>query len=400
MSLQLCIWARPVLNSLLAPQRPTYMLLSVHLPPHPPWLQVWDKAFWDAAQVCMPPQLRSMFAVMLLFDPPAGNAQALWDSFRDELCEDFLIAARTAAHNPQLQLTAAIEDEGLRHLQRIVRDGGKTLAACGMREPAAAAAAGGGVGGRLIWEHSGGGNQAALQQQVQQQEPKLNRGQRAVYDQVMGAVGQGLGGLQGHAGQRASNAFFVDSPGGCGKTFLFNLLLDAVRSRGQVALAVASSGIAALLLHQGRTAHSMLKIPIPIQPDSHCRVAADSEQAALLRAATLVVWDEAPMMHQHCFLAVGAHVVAMASLPLHTTTASQQQLLTFPSTSLRLRRWTGCCESCTRGSQPGRVCLSLARWWSWGGTSGRCYLWSPALGAQGSWQPACPCPPFGPPSRA
>lgn len=77
-----------------------------------------------------------------------------------------------------------------------------------------------------------------------------------------------------------------------------------LRTSGHVALAVASSGIAALLLEGGRTAHSQFKIPIPIQRDSLCRIDADSELAHLLRAARLVVWDEAPMMHRCGYVAV------------------------------------------------------------------------------------------------
>ena len=45
--------------------------------------------------------------------------------------------------------------------------------------------------------------------------------------------------------------FFIDGPGGTGKTFLYDLLLARVRSQGEVALAVASSGLAALLLAGG-----------------------------------------------------------------------------------------------------------------------------------------------------
>jgi hypothetical protein len=42
---------------------------------------------------------------------------------------------------------------------------------------------------------------------------------------------------------------------------LYNLLLAKVRREGDIALAVASSGIAALLLEGGRTAHSRFMIP-------------------------------------------------------------------------------------------------------------------------------------------
>ncbi len=54
-------------------------------------------------------------------------------------------------------------------------------------------------------------------------------------------------------------------------TFLYKSLLATVRARGDIALAVASSGIAALLLQGGRTAHSRLKIPIPVHSSSVCR---------------------------------------------------------------------------------------------------------------------------------
>lgn len=65
--------------------------------------------------------------------------------------------------------------------------------------------------------------------------------------------------------------FFVDGPRGTGKTFLYELLLAEVRSQGDVALAVASSGLAALLLAGGRTAHSRFSIPIPPEGKHNCK---------------------------------------------------------------------------------------------------------------------------------
>ncbi|KAL0391014.1 UNVERIFIED_CONTAM: hypothetical protein Scaly_0458500 [Sesamum calycinum] len=62
----------------------------------------------------------------------------------------------------------------------------------------------------------------------------------------------------------SSGTYFIDGPGGSGKTFLYRALLADVRSRGYIALAVATSGVAAALLPGGRTAHSRFKIPIDI----------------------------------------------------------------------------------------------------------------------------------------
>jgi hypothetical protein len=70
------------------------------------------------------------------------------------------------------------------------------------------------------------------------------------------------------------------------------------------ALATASSGIAALLLDGGRTAHSMFKIPIELSETSTCSISKTSELAELLRRTKLLVWDEAPMMHKFAFEAV------------------------------------------------------------------------------------------------
>ncbi|XP_015972039.1 uncharacterized protein LOC107495404 [Arachis duranensis] len=62
--------------------------------------------------------------------------------------------------------------------------------------------------------------------------------------------------------------FFVYGHGGTGKIFLWNLMSAEIRSRGDIVLNVASSGIASLLLPDRRTAHSRFKIPLNITEDS------------------------------------------------------------------------------------------------------------------------------------
>ena len=81
-------------------------------------------------------------------------------------------------------------------------------------------------------------------------------------------------------------------------------MLGKVRLNGDIALAVASSGIAALLLPGGRTAHSCFKIPINIHEDSTCSIKHNSDLALLLQVTKLIIWDEAPMTHRHAFEAV------------------------------------------------------------------------------------------------
>ncbi|XP_028764313.1 uncharacterized protein LOC114722452 [Neltuma alba] len=117
--------------------------------------------------------------------------------------------------------------------------------------------------------------------------------QRKIFHEVLDAVSRKTGGF-----------YFVYGYGGTGKTFLWNALTMAVRANGDVVINVASSGIAATLLPSGRTAHSRFAIPIDITEDSTCNISHGSPVSHLLRSAKLIIWDEAPMIKQHCVEAV------------------------------------------------------------------------------------------------
>ena len=101
---------------------------------------------------------------------------------------------------------------------------------------------------------------------------------------------------------------FLNAAGGTGKTHLLNLVLAQIRSEGNIAVAVATSGIAATLLDGGRTAHSSLKIPLEIitQTDGklNCNIDKNSQKGELLRRCKLLVWDEATMAHKKLIEAV------------------------------------------------------------------------------------------------
>ncbi|KAF7826480.1 uncharacterized protein G2W53_017644 [Senna tora] len=98
--------------------------------------------------------------------------------------------------------------------------------------------------------------------------------------------------------------FFVDGPEGTGKTFLYRALLSSVRKSGMIALAIASSGIAATILPGGRTAHSRFKIPLLVDASTTCSISKNSDLAELIRRSTIIIWDEAPMTHRYVFESV------------------------------------------------------------------------------------------------
>ncbi|XP_058765892.1 uncharacterized protein LOC131639412 [Vicia villosa] len=114
--------------------------------------------------------------------------------------------------------------------------------------------------------------------------------QRKIFDQIMDAVNKQQGGV-----------FFLHGYGGTGKTYMWRTLASALRSKHEICLTVATSGIASLLLPGGRTAHSKFKLPVPCVENSTCKINFNDPSAGLLREAKLIIWDEAPMAHKYCF---------------------------------------------------------------------------------------------------
>jgi ATP-dependent DNA helicase PIF1 len=104
-----------------------------------------------------------------------------------------------------------------------------------------------------------------------------------------------------HGAERPSNAHFLLAPAGTGKTYALRTLLAWIHSQDRVAITVASSGIAALLYDGGRTGHSVFCIPLDCHETSVSGITKNSPEAELLRAAELIVWDEAPMMSRYVY---------------------------------------------------------------------------------------------------
>lgn len=138
-------------------------------------------------------------------------------------------------------------------------------------------------------------NVQELSAYVEDNEQRLSEDQKIVYTEILRAVQS-----------ETSSLVFIDAPGGTGKTFLINLLLAKIRSTSKVALAIASSGAAATLISGGRTAHSMLKLPLDLNTNDTavCNISKGSSKANLLKECAVIFWDEISMMHRHGLEAV------------------------------------------------------------------------------------------------
>ncbi|XP_025692863.1 ATP-dependent DNA helicase PIF1-like [Arachis hypogaea] len=122
---------------------------------------------------------------------------------------------------------------------------------------------------------------------------KLTDKQKFAYDQIITAIRGNMGGL-----------FFLYGQGSCRKIFLWSTISYSIRSNGGIVLNVASNGIAALLLPNGRTAHSRFKIPLTINEDSLCNIKQESPLARLITMAKLIIWDETPIISKYCYEAL------------------------------------------------------------------------------------------------
>jgi hypothetical protein len=94
---------------------------------------------------------------------------------------------------------------------------------------------------------------------------------------------------------KRGRVFFVDGPGGIGKTFLYKALLAKVNLMGLIAVATATSGIAAFIMLGGCTAHSRLKIPIKLGDNTVYNFSKQNGTTALLRTTSLIICDYVAM---------------------------------------------------------------------------------------------------------
>src|SRR5260364_31798 len=245
-----------------------------------------DACLEEAATYNMPSQLRHLFAFLLVYCQPA-NVKDLWEKFLDHLIEDFI----SQENSRDLAIAKA-----LLLIEKYLIQNGMTL----LDFPNLPI-----IDYALLEEDQQNNTLIAKEQHFDQNkinetsenEKSLNEDQNKIFVEIIKAIKDEIN----------STLFFVDGPGGTGKTFLYNLLLAYIRSKKHlngIAIAVASSGIAALLMSGGRTAHSRFKIPLKVDHDSTLNIDKQSELAKLIQNAIAILWDEAPIVNRFAFEAV------------------------------------------------------------------------------------------------
>ncbi|XP_019183055.1 PREDICTED: uncharacterized protein LOC109178014 [Ipomoea nil] len=247
---------------------------------------ILEASHWSIASA-----LRRLF-VTLLTSNCLCQPEKIWDVVWPLLCDDAEFNQRRELQNPDLLLSDDVKKEyGLLELEKLLSTWSKSLGdyPC-MPVPELSSLAN--SHNRLLLEELAY-DCALLSNEHDDMVAKLTTEQRDVYDTVIGAVFGTTGGL-----------FFVYGYGGTGETFVWRTLSAALRSQRKIVLNVASSGIASLLMTGGRTTHSRFAIPIIVNEDSTCNISQGSDLAELIIKCSLIIWDEAPMIHKHCFEAL------------------------------------------------------------------------------------------------
>lgn len=227
----------------------------------------WDRCLSEAIVFQMPRQLRNTFAYICCFCQPT-NPSDLWTKYSVDMSLDHI---RTMSDDAAINLA-------LHDINSILQQHGLSCAMIGLPSPT--------------------GNVPDVQQfdalhEAQEAELRigmLNEKQTDAFGKIINAIDNE---------DVQDRCFYLDGPGGSGKTFLYTTMMSFIRGRGQIVLPFATTGIAGTLLNGGRTVHSGFKLPVPLLENSVSSMRLNSPEATVLRQASLIIIDEITMLPKH-----------------------------------------------------------------------------------------------------
>lgn len=250
----------------------------------------WNVTLMQASQIPSPKRLRHLFCIIIT-ECHVTEPQRLWDNHKESLCKDIWEKV-IAQKQMSVPFTSDIANEGLILIEDLIyNQTGKRLRDYNIVSPNRCLQL---IDGPIMIRETFY-DREKLSEYIDKNEPLLLDEQRILYEFILTSVRQQLG-----------KFVFIDAFGGTGKTFVLNLILDRVRIEGNIALATASSGNAATLLHGGRTAHSTLKLPFDLTLDEECCCNVDkgSDLAQVLQRCRLLILDEITMIHKNALNAI------------------------------------------------------------------------------------------------
>jgi len=219
----------------------------------------WHECLNQASHWASGKQLRELFVTMLIFCEVADSTK-LWMLNWNLFSEDILHREQIILQYEDLHLTESqLQNYALCDIERLLNKNERSLREFEImpyqdmllfRE-----------GNNRLPQEESDYNRIFLAEKQIKLISGLNCEQINIYDAIIRSVAENKCGF-----------FFVYGHGRTGKTYPWRILICQLRSEGKIVIAVASSGIAALLLLGERLAHSRFQIPINVTDNSTCRI--------------------------------------------------------------------------------------------------------------------------------
>ena len=246
----------------------------------------WVRTLSEACTLASPRQIRELFVTILGCCEPS-NPIDLWETFKEEMSEDFIHFHNQRPDNAAQYALRAIDESLLTNYRVSVTTFGLSLVDIEQLPP-------------LDGNAQDHVDLDAERVRFDTMYAQLNEEQRLIVDTIAHEITQ-------HGSTPISDrarVHFIDAPGGTGKTFVFNTLIAKALSTNHKIASCAWTGIAGNLLRFGRTVHSLFKLPVPILETSTCNITPNSKQADLIRSLSIIFIDEASMIPKHALSAI------------------------------------------------------------------------------------------------
>ena len=221
--------------------------------------QKWSQAMNEASLYMMPKQIRNVFVRILIHCNPLKTEQ-LWADYKEAMSVDF-----RRNNNVDDSLAKAVSD-----IERSLNGEDKSLADYPQLRNLLL----------LINNRTFSLEEQTVQNYLtlgQSRLARMNLKQRDITNRILNSV------LQKGNSTDLENCFFIDGPGGSGKTFVYQTLYYILKGHDKKVCTMAFTGIAATLLPEGKTVHKVFKLPVPLLPDSSSNIELGTNEAQELK---------------------------------------------------------------------------------------------------------------------
>ena len=249
---------------------------------------IWDDTMREASMTKMPDQLRQLFVIIITQNEGVDTIM-LWNNHKQKLSEDFFI---NLISNQRTE-TISLEKKHQMAEQKAYVEINKMMEALNVSLTTH----------NLILPTEEGIEYDNIFQMMEEEMESvseliqtLNEKQRLAFDEIMSGINKPDG----------QKLFFIDGPGGSGKTYLYNVLMKQFEQMGKKVLPLAFTGIASTLLKNGRTIHSTFKFELQSDKFTQCHIDPYSSDSDIFREIDVIIIDEISMVNKYLFEAINS----------------------------------------------------------------------------------------------